>query len=198
MVPPETGGPPRLPLSGFSSRGLPCAFLGILVAEHKRDGPTTCFTFLGIEVDTIAGQLRLPADKLDRLQTLLREWGDRKVCQWRELESLVTHVQGRPVRPNLPTKNAGCGTWHSYQWFQLCWDEADYHGKETAAHCPGLNDLGQALGRFMRALPMRQPGSGGLPAVSHEQRQLLHAYAENFGLRGGPTHILLASRWLVR
>ena len=89
----------------YLSRGLLCAFLRILIAEHKRDGPTTCFTFLGIEVDTIAGQLRLPADKLDRLQTLLREWGDRNVCQRRELESLVTRVQGTQLR-NSPMPNS--------------------------------------------------------------------------------------------
>ena len=40
-----------------------CAHLGVLVAEHKRDGPTTCLTFLGIEIDTQVGQLRLPAER---------------------------------------------------------------------------------------------------------------------------------------
>ena len=66
-----------------------CAQLGIPITEHKREGPTTCLTFLGIEVDTVSGQLRLPADKLDRLNSLLKEWGDRKACQWRDLESLI-------------------------------------------------------------------------------------------------------------
>jgi hypothetical protein len=63
--------------------------LGVPIAEHKRDGPTTCLTFLGIEVDTAASQLRLPADKLQRLQRVLHEWGDRKACGRRELESLI-------------------------------------------------------------------------------------------------------------
>ena len=67
----------------------PCAYLGVPIADHKCDGPTTCLTFLEIEVDTIAGQLHLPTDKLHRLQTLLAEWGDRKACTQRELESLV-------------------------------------------------------------------------------------------------------------
>ena len=66
-----------------------CNWLAIPIAEHKREGPTTCLTFLGIEVDTLAGQLRLPDDKLTRLLTLLEEWGDRKVCERRELESLI-------------------------------------------------------------------------------------------------------------
>ena len=66
-----------------------CAQLGIPIAEHKREGPTPCLTFLGIEVDTVAGQLRLPADKLVRLRSLLREWGNKRTCQRRDLESLI-------------------------------------------------------------------------------------------------------------
>ena len=66
-----------------------CSQLGIPLAQHKRDGPTTCLTFLGIEVDTEAAELRLPQDKLERLRSLLEDWGDRKACGRRELESLV-------------------------------------------------------------------------------------------------------------
>ena len=66
-----------------------CGELGVPIAEHKMDGPTTCLMFLGIEIDTVAGQLRLPGEKLQRLQALLRQWGDRKVCSRKNLESLV-------------------------------------------------------------------------------------------------------------
>lgn len=31
-----------------------CAALGVPIAEHKRDGPTTCLVFLGIEIDTVS------------------------------------------------------------------------------------------------------------------------------------------------
>ena len=84
-------GPPDSPSCGQDMALLnhTCKHLGVPIAEHKRDGPTTCITFLGIEIDTIKGHLRLPADKLSRLQTLLEEWGDRKSCQRRELESLI-------------------------------------------------------------------------------------------------------------
>ena len=40
------------------------ATLGIPIANHKTEGPAVTLTFLGIEVDTVAGELRLPADKL--------------------------------------------------------------------------------------------------------------------------------------
>ena len=66
-----------------------CADLGVPIAAHKREGPATCLTFLGIEVDTMASQLRLPRDKLLRLQAQLAEWGDRRVCERRDLESLI-------------------------------------------------------------------------------------------------------------
>jgi hypothetical protein len=66
-----------------------CAELGVPLALHKRDGPTTSLIFLGIEVDTVASKLCLPREKLACLQSLLAEWGDKKVCGRRELESLV-------------------------------------------------------------------------------------------------------------
>ena len=50
-----------------------CEALGVPTAAHKRDGPTTCLVFLGIIMDTQLGELRLPADKLARLVTLLEE-----------------------------------------------------------------------------------------------------------------------------
>ena len=66
-----------------------CSQLGIPLVQRKQDGPTTCLTFLGIEVDTEAAELRLPQDKLERLRSLLEDRGDRKACGMRELESLV-------------------------------------------------------------------------------------------------------------
>ena len=66
-----------------------CASLQVPIAAHKRDGPTTVITFLGIVIDTVKGELHLPTDKLKRLQALLREWGIRKACSRRELESLI-------------------------------------------------------------------------------------------------------------
>ena len=63
--------------------------LGVPVATHKTEGPATCLVFLGIEIDTIAGELRLPQVKLQRLHSLLTQWGDKRVCSRKELESLI-------------------------------------------------------------------------------------------------------------
>ena len=77
--------------------------LSVPLAAHKCEGPTTCFTFLGIEMDSRARILRLPADKLQRLILVFQEWGDRKVCTWRELESLIGLLNHacKVVRPLL-------------------------------------------------------------------------------------------------
>ena len=66
-----------------------CLSLGVPIADHKRDGPTTCLTYLGIEIDTVEGQLRLPATKLHHLQGLLSAWGVKRACTRKELESLI-------------------------------------------------------------------------------------------------------------
>ena len=51
-----------------------CRHLGIPLVEEKMEGPTTCLTFLGIDIDTVAEELQLPREKLNRLQMALQEW----------------------------------------------------------------------------------------------------------------------------
>lgn len=67
----------------------PCAHTSGSHWQPTRDGPTTCLVFLGITIDTVAGEHRLPSDKLQRLRSLLEEWGDRRHYTRKELESLV-------------------------------------------------------------------------------------------------------------
>ena len=78
-----------------------CDQLGVPLAAHKKEGPTTCLTFLGIEIDTEACELRLPQDKLDRLGNLLSQWSKKKACTTRDLQSLVGHLNHacKVVRP---------------------------------------------------------------------------------------------------
>ena len=40
-------------------------------------------------IDTVAGELRLPPEKLQRVRDTLGRWGDRRACSRRELESLI-------------------------------------------------------------------------------------------------------------
>ena len=70
-----------------------CRHLGIPLAEEKIEGPTTCLTFLGIELDSTHGQVRLPQDKLRRLKQALQEWQQKKRCTKRELLSIAGKLQ---------------------------------------------------------------------------------------------------------
>ena len=78
-----------------------CQILGVPMAMHKRDSPTTCIIFLGIIMDTIAGEMRLPTEKLERLGSLLQSWGDKRACSRTELESLIGHLNHacKVIRP---------------------------------------------------------------------------------------------------
>ena len=70
-----------------------CEHLGVPIADHKVDGPTMALTFLGIELDTEAGVLRPPQEKLHRLKGLITSWAGRKSCSKRELLSLIGQLQ---------------------------------------------------------------------------------------------------------
>ena len=72
---------------------LTCAELGVPLAMEKLEGPAPCLTFLGIEIDSVAGVLRLPRDKLSKLQRALASWEHKRSCTRRELESLIGTLQ---------------------------------------------------------------------------------------------------------
>lgn len=72
---------------------ITCHRLGVPIATHKTEGPSSQITFLGIELDTQAGILRLPHLKLVRLQREIKGWTSRKACSKRELLSLIGQLQ---------------------------------------------------------------------------------------------------------
>ncbi len=84
-------GPPRSPVCKRHLQILldECARLGIPIANHKTEGPATEVTFLGIVMDSVREELRLPQDKLTRLTALLAEWQAWRTCTRKELESLI-------------------------------------------------------------------------------------------------------------
>ena len=51
-----------------------CRLLGVPLAMLKREGPSCLLVFLGILIDTMAMELRLPPERLERLV--------RTICQW--------------------------------------------------------------------------------------------------------------------
>ena len=66
-----------------------CAQLGMPVELEKDEGPATSISFLGLELDSVAMELRLPQDKLMNLRALLGSWRGRKACKKRDLLSLI-------------------------------------------------------------------------------------------------------------
>ncbi len=78
-----------------------CADLGVPLAPEKQEGPSPILTFLGIIIDTLKGELRLPAEKLQRLLVTLDEWLPRHACTRKQLESLIgtLHHACKVIRP---------------------------------------------------------------------------------------------------
>ena len=85
--------------------------LSIPIADHKTEGPTTKLTYLGIEIDTLRGEPRLPHLKLQRLHSALLDWGDRKVCSQKELESLIRHLN-HSLQDDIIAVEAWCRKWN--------------------------------------------------------------------------------------
>ena len=75
--------------------------LGVPIATHKTEGPSTQVSFLGFLIDTQAFQLRLPEDKLARLKELVRDWRGRRTCTRKQMESLLGQLShaATAVRP---------------------------------------------------------------------------------------------------
>lgn len=66
---------------------------GIPLHPDKLEGPSTCLTVLGIELDSMTLQARLPQDKFDRIDALLESWSLKQHCTRKELESLIGNLQ---------------------------------------------------------------------------------------------------------
>ena len=69
-----------------------CTSLGVPLATHETKGPFACLVFLGILVDTVWWELRLPENKIQLLSALIQAWSHRSACQRRELESFLCHL----------------------------------------------------------------------------------------------------------
>lgn len=71
------------------------------MAREKTEGPATVITLLGIELDSVRLQLRLPLVKLEKLRELVAMWRQRKACTKKEPQSLAGHLSHacKVVRP---------------------------------------------------------------------------------------------------
>ena len=87
-------GPPSSPTCQWAlDTAIPlCHRLGFPVAPEKVDGPTTTIIFLGIEVDSVTQELRLPEVKLRRLKRTLADWEGRRSATKHQLQCLIGHL----------------------------------------------------------------------------------------------------------
>ena len=76
-------------------------YLNIPVAEDKLIGPATSLPYLGIQIDTMAMEISVPADKLEATLALLPKWLGRRTATKQELLSLIgkLHHISLVVRP---------------------------------------------------------------------------------------------------
>ena len=70
-----------------------CNYLGVPLALEKVEGPSTALTFLGIVLDTIKMEARLPEEKLSKLREEVAQWVSRTDARKREILSLVGSLQ---------------------------------------------------------------------------------------------------------
>ena len=70
-----------------------CSMLGIPMAAGKTEGPVNSLTFLGIELDTVKMEARLPVQRKLDLERLCRDWAERPTASVKELQSLVGTLQ---------------------------------------------------------------------------------------------------------
>ena len=66
-----------------------CNELGVPVATNKLEGPTTCLTLLGLQLDSQDGIISLPAVKLQKVKSTIAEWLTRRACTKRQLLSVI-------------------------------------------------------------------------------------------------------------
>lgn len=78
-----------------------CYELGVPLAEDKSVGPTTCLTFLGLEIDTIEMLVRIPHPKCVELLNLLQDLLLIKKVTLKQLQSILGKLNffTRAIRP---------------------------------------------------------------------------------------------------
>ena len=66
-----------------------CDELGVPLAEEKTEGPHQVITYLGLDIDTVKREIRVPTRKVVALRETIQEWLGRKKVRLKEIQSLV-------------------------------------------------------------------------------------------------------------
>jgi hypothetical protein len=66
-----------------------CYDMGIPVNDEKTEGPTTKMEYLGLEIDTAEGTIKVPSDKIEKAKSMLEEALCSKKITLKKLQSMV-------------------------------------------------------------------------------------------------------------
>ncbi|MES9971263.1 MAG: reverse transcriptase domain-containing protein, partial [Candidatus Thiodiazotropha sp.] len=69
-----------------------CKKVGIPIKAEKTVYPTTCITFMGLELDSVKMEARLPPDKLSKARELLRKYCNKRKIRLRDLQSIIGYL----------------------------------------------------------------------------------------------------------
>ncbi|XP_063797403.1 uncharacterized protein LOC134958620 [Pseudophryne corroboree] len=105
----------------FSIRALFYHF-GVPMAEDKTEGPVSCLSFLGIEIDTVAGSCHLPQAKVAKLREVICQFVMSRKVTLRQAQSLLGLLNfacrvipmGRVFCRKLERATAGCARPHHF------------------------------------------------------------------------------------
>ncbi len=83
-----------------------CQWLGMPLEEKKEEGPSEVLTFLGLEIDTVKMEVRLPQEMVKEMRSILKRWRGMRSCRRRDLESIVGSLNHacKVVRPGRAFK----------------------------------------------------------------------------------------------
>lgn len=78
--------------------------IGLPIKAEKTVYPTTTLTFLGLELDTLKFEVRLPPDKLESMKSEIRKFQNKTTASLQELQSLIglLNFSCRVVPPGRP------------------------------------------------------------------------------------------------
>ena len=127
-----------------------CEDTGTPIKTVKSEGPCTRLTFLGIELYSVAMEVRLPNVKLARLRESLAMWRRKKACKKRDLLSII----GSLSHACKVVKHGGSFLRRLAPSTQRTYDSAKrrFLAFCEQAHCSPLPVNEQLLGRYISHL----------------------------------------------
>ena len=151
-----------------------CRITGTPLEMEKVEGPASCLAFLGLELNTVKMEIRLPAEKLSHLRQLTSECKGRKAGKKRDVLSLIgslSHAckavrQGRSFLRRLITLASSVQRLDHYVRLNAT-AQSDIHWWFQFAKCwNGISMLGEIIPTCILCLMFRVHG-GVAPSVGH-------------------------------